>query len=315
MAPIRPTALPLHLAPVVVLAVALVVFALTTPAFVSFGNVIAIVNSATLTGIVAVGLTFVTISGNFLPLSVEQSAAMSAVTLAMMLAADIPAWVGVIAALAVGIAIGMLQGLIVSLGANPLVVTLAVGAALAGLVVTVTGGKTITFPAVEFFGDMIVFGIPVQTYVFVIVTVILTIYSARSRSGRAIRLLGENRLAARATGISVRATTMLAFGLAGVTVSLVSILSVVTFDRANATQFSGLTFDAIAAVLIGGTAIRGGHGSPLRSAIGAVFIALLMNVMLLREWSYGYRLLVEGIVVIAAVSIYRVLSARKEIRK
>ena len=80
--------------------------------------------------------------------------------------------------------------------------------------------------------------------------------------------------------------------------------------QAPLTQFDGLNIDVIAAVLVGGTALQGGEGSTLRSALGAVFIALLANLMLLRNAQYGTRLLVTGLVVVVATSAFHLLRTR-----
>jgi simple sugar transport system permease protein/ribose transport system permease protein len=76
------------------------------------------------------------------------------------------------------------------------------------------------------------------------------------------------------------------------------------------TQFNGAEFEAIAAILVGGTAVQGGQGSLARTAIGTLFIGLLGNLMLLRNYTYGVRTLVVGGVVVIAVSLFHVLRTR-----
>ena len=78
----------------------------------------------------------------------------------------------------------------------------------------------------------------------------------------------------------------------------------------NQTEFAGLNFDVIAAVLVGGTALQGGEGSTLRSALGAVFIALLANFLLLRDTTFGIRTLVTGLIVVVATAAFHLLRTR-----
>lgn len=288
----------------------LLVFAVTTPAFLTYENFRSAIGSAALTGTVAVGLTFITLSGNFLPLSVEQSATSVAISLAIALNAGLPVPLALLIAVVVALIVGAVQGYVVSLGANPIIVTLGAGAAIAGIVAAVTGNRALTVDAtlLRWLGDASLLGVPISTWIFLAITVVATIFSRHHRRGVEVRLMGENKAAARASGLSVPFLTILAFVLATLAIAVVAILSVSSFGRASTDQFTGLTFNAIAAVLLGGTAIQGGLGSPMRSAFGAVFVALLINMLSLREFSYGARLLVEGIVVVAAVSYYRVRS-------
>ncbi|MDE2694907.1 MAG: ABC transporter permease, partial [Chloroflexota bacterium] len=85
-------------------------------------------------------------------------------------------------------------------------------------------------------------------------------------------------------------------------------------NQATSRSFPNLTIDAIAALLVGGTAIQGGHGSPLRSAGGALFIAVISSMMVLNDFSTGGRLAVQGGVVVAVVVLLHELRRRREVR-
>ena len=84
------------------------------------------------------------------------------------------------------------------------------------------------------------------------------------------------------------------------------------FEQASVLQFRDINIDAIAAVLVGGTAFQGGEGSTTRTALGALFIALLGNYMLLRNYGYGVRLLVTGVTVTCATSLFHLLRTRSQ---
>jgi ribose transport system permease protein len=286
---------------------------LTTAQFLTVDNFLIVVRAASITGIVALGMTFVTISGNFFSLSVEQTAALSSIAFAESLAHG---W-GLVIALLLGfgaaLATGALQGGMVAAGLNPIVTTLGVGAALYGLAAVITNNEVVNFDAtsqVEWIGRARPLGIPTQSWAFVIFTILATLVLLRTRYGRETYLVGANRNAARASGISVAKTTVLAFTIASLAAGVAGIFTAAQITQAPLTQFDGLNIDVIAAVLVGGTALQGGEGSTVRSALGAVFIALLANFMLLRDFTYGERILVTGAIVVAATSAFHVLRTR-----
>ncbi|MBS1677877.1 MAG: ABC transporter permease [Actinobacteria bacterium] len=295
------------------LALLILVSAITTEGFFNSENARAIVRSAALTGIVAIGLTFVTLSGNLLSLSLEQTAAICGVLLAMMLHDGWAAGLALLVILGVAIVLGVVQGGVVALGANPIIVTLGAGAALAGLTGVISGGTGITTgpTSIGWLGTAKVFGFTMPTYVFIAVAVLAAIFLARARAGRALMLVGSNRDAAAASGLSVSRTTMLAFVLTAVGCALAATITVAQFQRADTIQFEGLTFDALAAILVGGAAIGGGEGSPARTAIGAVFIATLGDFMVLHNYSFGLRMTVQGVVVLVAVTAFHLIRRRR----
>lgn len=283
--------------------------AVTTDGFFDAENGRAIIRAAALTGIVAVGLTFVTLSGNLLSLSVEQTAAICGVALAMMLRDGWPAALAIVAILLIATAIGALQGGVVALGANPIIVTLGAGAAIAGMTGVISGGAGVATgsTSIGWLGTAKLFGLTMPIYAFAIVAILATVFLVRVRAGRALMLVGSNRGTAAASGLDVRRTTVLAFVLSSLACALAAVLTVAQFERADSIQFDGLTFDALAAILIGGAAIQGGEGSPGRTALGALFIATLSNFMVLHNYSFGLRMTIQGIVVVVAVTAFHLL--------
>ncbi len=191
-------------------------------------------------------------------------------------------------------------------GANPIITTLGAGAALFGLTAVVTVNRTIQIrgDAVEWLGRGRPLGIPNQTWLFLILAVVGTIILSRTRLGRQLYLVGANRSAARAAGLSVAGATLFAFGASAVTAAIAGIMAAAQFRQGATNQFPDLTIPVVAAVLVGGTAVSGGEGSMARTVLGAVFIALLQNIMLLRDLDTGWRLLLEGAIVAVAVSLY-----------
>jgi simple sugar transport system permease protein/ribose transport system permease protein len=291
---------------------ALALFGVTaTRGFLEIENLLNILRAAAIIGIVALGMTFVTITGNFFSLSVAQTAAFAAVAFAGFLAAGIGLPLAFLAVLVLSVLIGLVQGAIVGRGANPIITTLGAGAALFGFTAVITSNKTIqiTTDVTEALGRGRPLGIPNQTWLFLLLTVLGTIFLSRTRLGRQLYLVGANRAAARAAGISIATATLFAFAASAATAGLAGIMTAAQFRQGATNQFPDLTIPVVAAVLVGGTAVSGGEGSMLRTMLamlGAVFIALLQNIMLLRQLETGWRLLLEGAIVAIAVSLYAV---------
>jgi simple sugar transport system permease protein/ribose transport system permease protein len=307
------------IAPVsVVLAVVAILVAggITTPEFLTVDNFLIVVRAASITGIAALGVTFVTLSGNFFSLSIEQTAAFCSIVFAEGLKHGYGLAVSIIFALATSVAVGVAQGLIVAAGLNPIVTTLGAGAALYGLAAVLTNNEVVNFTSsqADFLGTGRPLGVPNQSWGFIALTILATLVLVRTRFGREIFLVGANRDAARASGLSVGKTTVIAFVLSSIAAAIAGIYTAAQSSQAPLTQFSGLNFDVIAAVLVGGTALQGGEGSTLRSALGAIFIALLANFMLLRQTSFGVRTLVTGLIVIVATSAFHLLRTRGRAR-
>jgi len=302
-------------APVAVVAAVVAILiagGLTTAEFLTVDNFLIIVRTASITGIVALGTTFVTLSGNFFSLSVEQTAAMCSIVFAEALAHGYGLGWALVLAFLTSIVIGLVQGVVVAAGLNPIVTTLGAGAALYGLAAVVTNNEVVNFStsSADWIGRGRPLGIPTQSWAFVLLTILATIVLVRTRFGRQVYLVGANRDAARASGLRVGWVAVMAITISAVAAGIAGIFTAAQITQAPLTQFNGLNFDVIAAVLVGGTALQGGEGSALRSALGAIFIAMLGNFMLLRGTTFGVRTLVTGLIVIVATSAFHLLRTR-----
>ena len=124
-------------------------------------------------------------------------------------------------------------------------------------------------------------------------------------------MTGANREAAAATGLSVGQAALVGVTLLGLGCGLVGISAASQFGLAAANLFAGLNIDVVAAILVGGIALGGGQGSPIQAALGATFIALMQNFMLLHDLSTGVRMTVVGCLVAAATCVFHVLQRRR----
>jgi ribose transport system permease protein len=287
---------------------------LATPGFFTMTNIIDIVQAASSAGIAALGLTFVTISGNYFTLSLEQTVACGAVTFALSVSHGLGVPLSFVITLAVAAATGAIQGAVVAFGANPIIVTLGAGAALYGILLNITGGQNVYMvpnPAAAI-GTGRVFNLPYIALIFVGLCIVAELVLRYTRYGRSVCLVGANKASARRAGLRTKWIIGGTFVLCAITSGIVGILSAAQFGEAGAEQFSGFTFTVVAAVLISGISLKGGSGSMLRSGLGACVIAMLINVCVLRGYSYGAQLLIEGIAIMMGICIYHLARVAKE---
>lgn len=292
--------------------VALVVFALTTHGFATVDNVKAVLFSVAFVGTVAMGQTLIMISGSFFSLSLGTATAVSAIV--FIWAMQWGTGTAIVVALLFGAAVGGLQGFAVGAwDTNPIILTIAAGVILQGLTLTITGGSTVRPDAPTALLDALaspIAGIPFAFYAFVGVTIVVQLLLLYTRSGASIYLVGESPEAARAAGLPVTRFMAAAFAGAGACAAVAGITLGAFQGSATLSLEGTLTFDAIAAALIGGSAVEGGRGSALRTFVGAIGIAALSSALLLRGYSTGVQIAVKGAIVIVAVLIVHVLRQR-----
>lgn len=285
---------------------------LTTPEFVRWANLRNIIRAAAMIGMIALGMTFITLSGNFFSLSVSQTGAFSAIAFAYMLQWDWPLGLAILAVLAGALLVGAAQGGLVALGGNPIVVTLGFGAALFGLGSTLTDNKTIRTGSTvaDWLGTARPLGIPTQTWAFIFLAIIAAVVLTRTRFGRNVLFVGGNKFAAAASGIRPSRVAVQVFSISALGASIAGIFLSAQFSEGRLDSFTGDDINAIAAILVGGAALQGGEGSALRTALGAVFIAALENLMVLRKYSFGVRKFWVGVAILVAVSLFNYLRSR-----
>ena len=283
-----------------------VIGGLTTPGFLSSTNMLNTLRIAALTGIMALGMTFVTMSGSFFSLSSAQTAAACSIAFAGMINVGWGWPVALVATLFLAAGIGAVQGGFVALGANPVVVTIAATAPIVGIAAIATDSRAVIIRSsgADWIGRSSPLGIPIQTWTFVLLVIVAQFVLGRTRFGRSVTLSGANRDAARASGLPIAKIEIWTFTLAAVGAGIAGIFVAAQSRRGLITNLDSTTLEVIAAVLIGGTAIQGGDGSMIRTAFGATFIVAINSLLVLRGYSEGVRTLVEGLAVVAGVSLF-----------
>ncbi len=276
--------------------------AATVDGFLSSSNIAAIMYSTAAVGIAAVGMSLVTISGNLFMLSMGAVAAVSTVLFASYLYLGLAT--SALLVILAGAGAGLLQGIgVAALRANPIILSIALASIVMGFGSFYSGGLTVVGA-----GDAswlaigtVAGNIPNQIVLFLLVVAIVSVFMERTRLGRELRLTGLNLKAAHYAGLRVGRAVAVAYAVAGAAAATAGIFYASQAAQGNLKLGQGLDFDAIAAVLVGGVSIRGGEGTIVDAAIGAAFLAVLTNVLLLHGLSLQTQLMFKGLVVIISV--------------
>lgn len=280
--------------------------------FLSTANVNAILYSVAAVGIAAVGMAFITLSGNLFMLSMGATAAVSTIIFASTLHLGLPATLALVVVF--GAIVGLLQGVVVGwAGANPIIATIATSSIIMGAGALYSGGLTIvgqgdaSWLGVGTFAGLV----PNQIVLFLVVALLAEVIVERTRFGRELRLIGMNPSAASVAGLRVQRTLTLAFLAAGTAAAVAGALFASQAAQGNLRLGGGLDFDAIAAVLVGGVAIKGGRGRMMDAAFGALFLAVVSNILLVKGLAFEIQLAVKGLVVVAAVILGALIGGMK----
>jgi ribose/xylose/arabinose/galactoside ABC-type transport system permease subunit len=294
---IRNSALP------ILIALVFVVASISVSEFLTWETIRAIFLATSITGIMAAGMTAITLSGNLFSLGVTASVVFSGVFYIWTADATGNIFVGALVAILAALVIGGAQGFIVGLGLNPVVVTLAAGAIIYGSTAILTSGEVVAAESRDLgkFATFAVAGIPLPILVLIAFTAAAWFLTERTTIGRSVHLLGSNKDTARNSGISFMGTTIWAFLIFSVGIGVAAVIQVSQTLQVQADNFPQLTMNVVAAVLVGGTAVTGGDGSPIKSVIGALFIATITQIMVLVGASQGMRYFVLGVVVVVLV--------------
>jgi ribose transport system permease protein len=271
------------------------------PSFATASNLRALFLSVALVGVAAVGLSLITIVGRLFSLSISATIATSTIVFAYEL--DAGPWLALLAAITFGVLVGAVQGMLVGrFSTDPIVTTIAVAAIVVGIAQIITGGRNITGNrGSNPFGSSVFGVIPAQVFIFFVITAIVWWLHRYSRYGRVLSLIGLNEKAAVVSGLRTWPTVLLAFTVSGALAGLAGGLLGSESGQGNLQLGATFGFDAITAVVVGGISVKGGQGSPLDAAVGAVFVGLLGNTLILLGLSYEAQLMVKGALVLTAV--------------
>ncbi len=274
--------------------------------FASLPNLTDVFNRAAPIGIVAAGMTFVVISGNYLDLSVVAQVATAAVVLIAVTNA-----VGLVPAILFATVIALVYGIVNGLAvgvfkANAVIVTLATTFIGLGVLRWLTGGSIYFGEGdgpIRTFGTTRIGPIPLAMLLFIVVTVLLSLVLTRTNFGFMVRAYGSNREATRLAGVNTPLVVIGAFTMSALAAMLGGFVLAAFSNTAVSSMSDGYDFRALAAIIVGGTSVFGGRGSVMRTLLGVVFVSVLTNIMVLTGLGFGFQQMAIGLLIVLAVSV------------
>ena len=284
-----------------------------TPHFLTVSNLLNVAQQTSINAIVAVGMTFVILSGG-IDLSVGSIVALAGVALGAMLQTGYPLPVALAASLAAGTACGMLNGALVSVGGlPPFIATLGMMSAARGTALVFTEGRPISGfdDGFRVLATGSIGFVPAPVVVMILVYVVAHLVLTRTTFGRYTYAIGGNEEATRLSGVAVRFHKTLIYGTSGL---ISAVAAIVLTARLNSAQpIAGMMYelDAIAATVIGGTSLMGGQGTLAGTLVGALIMGVLRNGLNLLGVSSFLQQIVIGVVIVSAVLVDTMLKRHK----
>ncbi|WFS04046.1 ABC transporter permease [Rhizobium tumorigenes] len=294
------------------------VFTSTAGGFLSFNNQINILRDAATIGIAAWAATLIIIAGE-IDVSVGPMVAFISVMLAYFLQWGVPTPFAFLLAIAFGAALGSIAGILRAYFDVPsFVATLGLWSALRGTALFITDALPVSIGRNDMVDalDQPVLGIPPAAIIMLVLFGAFAFVSRKTAFGRSVFAIGGNPYASFLSGINVARIRVALFAIAGAMAAISGILLVSRLGSGNATAATGLEFDVIAAVVVGGTALSGGRGSMLGTLLGVLVITLIGNGLVLLGINPFFQQVVRGLIIVIAVlaniqAIKRSLSRNK----
>lgn len=275
--------------------------------FLTVSNILNVLRQVSINAIIASGMTMVILTSG-IDLSVGSVLALASAITAGLASSGVHPILAVLAGLGVGGVLGAFNGLIITRGGvPPFVATLATMTMARGLTLVYTDGRPITGlpPALRALGAGYVGDIPVPVLVMIAVVALVYLFLGHTPPGRFLYAVGSNQEAARFAGIPVGRVVSSSYIVTGLLSALAGIILTGRLNSAQPTAGAAFEMDAIAAVVLGGTSLAGGHGGVLGTVVGALIIGILDNGLNLLNVSSFYQQVAKGAVILVAVLLDR----------
>lgn len=294
------------------LIVIVIFFSLASPNFLQFDNFVGILLATAVVGVLALGATFVIISGG-IDLSIGTVMTLAAVITGVLITnMHLPVVVGIIGGVAVGGLAGLANGILIArFKIPPFIATLGMLNVAKGLALVISGLTPIYFSSTPEFnegamGSMIggiLPGLAIPNIVLVLfgAALVASLLLTKTVLGRYTFAIGSNEEAARLSGVNVNAWKAAVYVIGGLFAGLGGVLIAARLNSAQPSLGFGYELDAIAAAVIGGTSLAGGEGSILGTVIGAFIISTLTNGLRILSVPQEWQTVVTGGIVILAV--------------
>jgi simple sugar transport system permease protein len=309
----------LALVPVIVLL--LIVGAFVNPAFLTPDNFINVAQDSAALGAVVVAETLILLTGKF-DLSLQSTYGLAPMVGAWLivskdgqgLGSNWNPYLGIAVVLLVGLVVGALNGfLVIKLGFNAFIFTLAMLILLAGIQVGIVSGRTIYHlpPEYIYLGSQYLFGVPVSVWVTGAIFLLSALFLRYHRVGRAIYAIGGNTEAARAAGIHVDRIRIGVFIVASVLAAFAGLMTAGQVVAVTASQGNNLIFSVFAAAVIGGISLDGGRGRMVGAFTGVILLALVRNILILSQIQTFWIDAATGLIILIALGVARLIGTER----
>ncbi len=303
------------LVPVIILL--LIIGAFINPSFLTAINLINVAQESAALGAVVVAESLILLTGKF-DLSLQSTYGLAPMVGAWLIVSKDSQglgtmwnpYVGILVVLLVGLVIGTINGfLVIKLGFNAFIFTLAMLILLAGIQIGIVSGRTVYSLPPEFIylGSQYLFGIPVSVIVTGAIFLIAALFLRYHRIGRAIYAIGGNTEAARAAGIHVDRIRIGVFIIASVLAALAGLMTAGQVVAVTSNQGNNLIFSVYAAAVIGGISLDGGRGHMIGALTGVILLALVTNILVLSQIQTFWIDAATGLIILIALGLARVI--------
>ncbi|HEX8567547.1 MAG TPA: ABC transporter permease [Pyrinomonadaceae bacterium] len=283
--------------------------------FLTEENLLNVLRQNSMLGLVALGMTFVILTGG-IDLSVGSILALAGVVAAYLAPQGV--FVATLGAVAVATLCGLINGVIIAKARiQPFIVTLGMMIAARGVVLAITDEKSVRIPAT--FSDFTYLGrgsigdfLPVPIAILIIAFAIGWVVLNYTRFGRHVYALGDNDEAARLLGLNIARTTIGVYALSGALAGLAGVILAARLGAGNPVEGFGWELSAIAATVVGGTLLTGGQGSVLSTLVGVLLLGVIFNLFNLEgQISPWWQLVLRGVILLVVVVIQNRLTKLK----
>jgi ribose transport system permease protein len=290
--------------PLIILILLVIIFSFMSPNFMTALNIRMLIRQVSFSGISAVGLMFVMISGG-IDLSIGSQIVFTNILLSIMMVDwKIPPILAIPTILVVGTALGAFNGLLsIKLKIHPLIITLGTASIFKGAGYIIAQSRNIMgFPdSFRWFGQGFIWSIPVPIIIMVVVALVGSFILTKTYFGRNVFALGGNEEAARLAGVNINKMKVIFFMICGFASGITAVLLLSRVFAGQTSTGQGLEFDCLTAALLGGVSFKGGEGSVLGVITGIIIIGVLNNAMQLASFPDFSQNVVKGAVLLAAV--------------
>ncbi|WP_315973250.1 MULTISPECIES: ABC transporter permease subunit [unclassified Bartonella] len=291
--------------PLIGLIVVCILMGIASDSFFQFSNIMSVLRQVAVVAILAVGMTFVILTGG-IDLSVGAVMALAGTITAGLMISGIAPPIALMGGVGVGLAFGLINGVLIAWGKMPaIIVTLATMGIARGLGLMYSGGYPISgLPSwMSWFGTAWLGPVPVPVIIMFVVYFIAWVILERTGFGRHVYAIGGNEQATRLSGVRVNRVKLAVYGISGLTSSIAAIILTGRLMSGQPNTGVGFELDAIAAVVLGGTAIAGGRGSIIGTLIGAVLLGILNNGLNLMGIDPYVQNVIKGVIILLAIYI------------